>query len=71
MLKKETEMEKELRMNREKAREELQIALDEITAKEVSSLTKYDKGFLRSRVTYLKPEEKEKFKSILITQTKK
>jgi len=70
MLKKETEMERTLRENRELARKQLQDALDEITIKEVTSLTEYDKGFLRARVTYLTPEEKEKFKSILITKKK-
>ena len=71
MLKKETEMEKTLRENREEARTQLQVALDEITVKDVASLTEYDKGFLRARVTYLKPEEKEKFKSILVVTKKK
>ena len=71
MLKKETEMERTLRENGEVARKQLQDALDEITVKEVTSLTENDKGFLKARVTYLTPEEKEKFKSILVPKAKK
>lgn len=59
------EMQKILERNREIARQELQNVLDKIVMKEIFQLTSYEKGFLRARQIYLKPEEKAKFKDIL------
>lgn len=59
------EMQKVLERNREIARQELQNVIDRIVIKEPFQLTLYEKGFLRARIAYLKPEEKLKFKEIL------
>lgn len=58
-------MQKVLERNREIARQELQNVIDRIVIKEPFQLTLYEKGFLRARIAYLKPEEKLKFKEIL------
>lgn len=58
------EMKKVLERNKEIARQELQNVLDKITIKEPFQLTSYEKGFLKARVDYLKPEEKAKFKEL-------
>lgn len=58
-------MQKVLERNRQLAREELQKVLDKIVLKEIHQLTSYEKGFLKARYMYLKPEEKSKFKEIL------
>ena len=67
----EPDMLKTMALNREKALKELQDAIDKITAKEVFNLTKQDKAFLKARISYLKPAEKEKFKSILEPKVEK
>jgi len=54
-----------LKRNKEIARQELQNVLDKIVMKEIFQLTSYEKGFLKARRDYLKPEEKAKFKDIL------
>lgn len=59
------EMQKILERNREIARQELQNVIDRIVMKEPFQLTLYEKGFLKARISYLKPEEKVKFKEIL------
>ena len=53
-----------LARNREIARQELQDVLDKITVKEPHQLTSYEKGFLKARKSYLRPEEKEKFREL-------
>lgn len=59
------EMQKILDRNKELARQELQNVLDKIVIKEPFQLTSYERGFLKARRDYLKPEEKAKFKEIL------
>lgn len=58
-------MQKILDRNKELARQELQNVLDKIVIKEPFQLTSYERGFLKARRDYLKPEEKAKFKEIL------
>jgi hypothetical protein len=58
-------MEATLKRNREIARKEFQDEIDKITKKEIHELNAFQIAFLRARISYLKPEEKVKFKSIL------
>ena len=63
-------MRQTLKKNRENALKELQVALDKITVKDIIELNPFEIAFLKARLSYLKPEEKIKFKSILEVKKK-